>query len=338
MEHEQVAFCHDSETGLRSIIAIHSTALGPALGGVRMRPYAAMADALEDCLRLARGMTYKAAAAGLELGGGKSVIIGDPEQRQVRGAAPGSRPLHRIARRALHPRHRPRHLAGRPARDGPGDARGRRRGRRPLADNRGRGLRCRPGVRGARLRLTVVGGARRGYPGSGPSRRAAGRAGRRRRGRAGGRRRPGRPSASGRRSPLGSPGRAWRDPRAAVRHPRALRRRRRDQRRDDPSLRCRILVGGANNVLAAPEHGERLHELGVLYGPDFVANSGGIIFSRKSAGERRPSRSIGGSARSATPCARCCNEPSARGSHRRGPPTRSPRSAWPRPTRACRGS
>ena len=77
-EYEQVVFCHDAATGLRAIVAIHSTALGPSLGGTRFYPYPAEDDALEDVLRLARGMTYKSAAAGLDLGGGKAVIIGDP--------------------------------------------------------------------------------------------------------------------------------------------------------------------------------------------------------------------------------------------------------------------
>ncbi|MCC3312999.1 Glu/Leu/Phe/Val family dehydrogenase [Nocardia africana] len=76
--HEQVIFCRDAASGLRAIIAIHSTALGPALGGTRFYPYACEADALGDVLRLSRGMTFKAAAAGLRLGGGKAVIIGDP--------------------------------------------------------------------------------------------------------------------------------------------------------------------------------------------------------------------------------------------------------------------
>lgn len=75
--HEQVVFCHDEVTGLRAVIAIHDTTLGPALGGTRMWSYASDADALEDALRLARGMTYKSAAAGLNLGGGKAVIIGN---------------------------------------------------------------------------------------------------------------------------------------------------------------------------------------------------------------------------------------------------------------------
>lgn len=76
-EHEQVVFCHDKETGLKAIIAIHNTVLGPALGGTRMWTYASEADALNDVLRLSRGMSYKAAISGLNLGGGKAVIIGD---------------------------------------------------------------------------------------------------------------------------------------------------------------------------------------------------------------------------------------------------------------------
>ncbi|CAN5441482.1 Glu/Leu/Phe/Val dehydrogenase dimerization domain-containing protein [soil metagenome] len=76
--HEQVVIGNDEESGLRCIIAIHSTALGPALGGTRMYPYATDEDALVDVLRLSRGMSYKAACAGLDLGGGKAVIIGDP--------------------------------------------------------------------------------------------------------------------------------------------------------------------------------------------------------------------------------------------------------------------
>jgi glutamate dehydrogenase/leucine dehydrogenase len=76
--HEQVLYGYDKVSDLRAIIAIHSTALGPALGGTRFFPYQNEDEALEDVLRLSRGMTYKAAAAGLDLGGGKAVIIGDP--------------------------------------------------------------------------------------------------------------------------------------------------------------------------------------------------------------------------------------------------------------------
>src|SRR5258706_11656745 len=76
--HEQVVYCADKESGLSAIIAIHNTALGPALGGARMWTYASDQEALIDALRLSRGMTYKAAVAGLNLGGGKAVILGDP--------------------------------------------------------------------------------------------------------------------------------------------------------------------------------------------------------------------------------------------------------------------
>ena len=76
--HEQVVFVQDSDAGLTAIIGIHSTVLGPALGGTRMYPYATEEQALRDVLELSRGMTYKAAAAGLPLGGGKAVMIGDP--------------------------------------------------------------------------------------------------------------------------------------------------------------------------------------------------------------------------------------------------------------------
>ncbi len=76
--HEQVVFGNDPDSGLRCIVAIYSTALGPALGGTRFYPYASEEDALVDVLRLSKGMAYKAACAGLDLGGGKAVIVGDP--------------------------------------------------------------------------------------------------------------------------------------------------------------------------------------------------------------------------------------------------------------------
>jgi leucine dehydrogenase len=77
MNHEQLVFCNDKETGLKAIIAIHDTTLGPALGGTRMWNYNCDNDAIIDVLRLSRGMTFKAAITGLSLGGGKAVIIGD---------------------------------------------------------------------------------------------------------------------------------------------------------------------------------------------------------------------------------------------------------------------
>ncbi|MFO1444941.1 Glu/Leu/Phe/Val dehydrogenase [Bacillus sp. Bva_UNVM-123] len=79
-EHEQVVFCNDETTGLKAIIAIHNTTLGPALGGCRMLPYENEEAALKDVLRLSKGMTYKCAAADVDFGGGKAVIIGDPHK------------------------------------------------------------------------------------------------------------------------------------------------------------------------------------------------------------------------------------------------------------------
>lgn len=80
-DHEQVVFCRDDAVGLRAIIAIHDTTLGPALGGTRLYDYGSEQDALRDVLRLSRGMTYKASVAGLDLGGGKAVIIADPSMK-----------------------------------------------------------------------------------------------------------------------------------------------------------------------------------------------------------------------------------------------------------------
>ncbi len=79
-DHEEVVYCYDKDCGLKAIIAVHNTTLGPALGGTRMWPYKTEDDALVDVLRLSKGMTYKASAAGLNLGGGKAVIIGDPKK------------------------------------------------------------------------------------------------------------------------------------------------------------------------------------------------------------------------------------------------------------------
>ena len=82
-DHEEVLFAFDRITGLRAIIAVHDTTLGPALGGTRMWPYETEAEALNDVLRLSRGMTYKSALAGLDLGGGKAVIIGDARTQKT---------------------------------------------------------------------------------------------------------------------------------------------------------------------------------------------------------------------------------------------------------------
>lgn len=82
-DHEQVVFCSDDKSGLKAIIAVHNSNLGPALGGCRMWPYATEEEAVRDVLRLSRGMTYKSAMANLKLGGGKSVIIGNPRTHKT---------------------------------------------------------------------------------------------------------------------------------------------------------------------------------------------------------------------------------------------------------------
>ncbi|PWN05802.1 Glu/Leu/Phe/Val family dehydrogenase [Rhodohalobacter mucosus] len=85
MEHEQIVFCSRPEVGLKAIIAIHDTTLGPSLGGVRMWNYSSEKEAIRDVLRLSRGMTYKSAISGLNLGGGKAVIIGDSRTQKSEG-------------------------------------------------------------------------------------------------------------------------------------------------------------------------------------------------------------------------------------------------------------
>jgi leucine dehydrogenase len=82
-DHEQIVFCNDKDTGLKAIIGIHNTVLGPALGGTRMWNYANESEALNDVLRLSRGMTFKSAITGLNLGGGKAVIIGDSKTQKT---------------------------------------------------------------------------------------------------------------------------------------------------------------------------------------------------------------------------------------------------------------
>ena len=82
-DHEQVVFCSDDKSGLKAIIAVHNSNLGPALGGCRMWPYATEEEAIRDVLRLSRGMTYKSAMANIKLGGGKSVVIGNPRTQKT---------------------------------------------------------------------------------------------------------------------------------------------------------------------------------------------------------------------------------------------------------------
>ena len=188
--HEQVVFCQDAQSGLRAIIAIYSTALGPALGGTRFYPYPTEDAALADVLNLSRAMAYKNALAGLDLGGGKAVIIGDPGRGQVRGAAARLRPLRRSRSAAATSPPATSAPTARTWTSSPGSA-GYVTGRTVAERRRGRLLRPH------RVRR-VPGHARRGRARLG--RRQPGRAHGRRRGRRQGRPPPGRPPGRGRRA------------------------------------------------------------------------------------------------------------------------------------------
>lgn len=98
---EEVVFCHDEDSGLKAIIAINDTTLGPALGGTRMKDYATEEEALLDACRLARAMTYKAALADLDLGGGKAVILGDPSRKSEALLRAYGRFVHRLGGRYI---------------------------------------------------------------------------------------------------------------------------------------------------------------------------------------------------------------------------------------------
>lgn len=278
VEHEQVVFCHDAETGLRSIIAIHSTALGPGLGGVRMVPYPDVGAALHDCLRLARGMTYKAAAAGLDLGGAKSVIIGDPATdkteelllahgrfieslagRYIPGIDMGTTQddLRVIGRST-------REVAGVGEDPSPFTALGvysaieataaRLFG---TADLTGRVVAVQGvGHVGDALAQLLVKGDAEVLLADVNAERAAAVAER-----------------------VGARAVAATDIlgiRCDILVPSAVGGVVNDKTLD--ALQCHALVGAANNVLEGARHGDALRERGILYGVDFVANSGGIIF------------------------------------------------------------
>lgn len=275
--YEQVVFCHDAASGLRSIIVVHDTTLGPALGGVRMWPYADEQEALIDCMRLARGMTFKAAAAGVNLGGAKSVIIGDPNRDK-------SEALLRAHGRFIQS------LGGRYI---------------PGID---------VGTEMADLEVIGVEAERVSCVGRDPSPMTA--LGAFEAIRACLRAKDGDDSLSGVRvcvQGAGHVGTVLAELLAAegaelliadVAEDRAKALAARLDGKvvpaDEavaadcdvlapcamgaiindaslPELRCRIVAGSANNVLERPDHGEALHERGILYAPDFCANAGGLI-------------------------------------------------------------
>lgn len=274
---EQVVFCQDAATGLRSIIAVHDTTLGPALGGVRMRPYTSEEEALTDCLRLARGMTFKAAIAGVSLGGGKSVIIGDPKREKTEALLRA----HGRFIQTLHGRYIPGVDAGTGVADLEVIGREAERVSCVRADPSPlTALGVLEGIREcvrARLGADSLAGVRvrvqgAGHVGGSLAEQLA---------------------AEGAEVVLADADDALAkevaDRIGAVRvDPEELLGGPCDvlapcayggvvDDRTLQDLRCAVVAGGANNVLAEPRHGEELHARGILYAPDYCINSGGLI-------------------------------------------------------------
>jgi leucine dehydrogenase len=282
-EYEEVVFFHDPPTGLRAIVAIHSTTLGPALGGTRFYPFATDEEALRDVLRLSRGMTYKAAAAGLDLGGGKAVIVGDPKRIKTEELLRAyGRFIETLGGRYITAedigtdrddmdmiRRETRYVTGvAPELGGSGDpspvtAYGVYLGLMACAEEawQQHGLEGRTvAVQGVGkvgyhlVKHLVEGGARVVVADV----------------------------------DVDSVARAVRDFGVETTEPDKIHATECDifapcamggMIRDDtiPELKCRVVAGSANNQLERPEHGEALAELGILYAPDYVINAGGLI-------------------------------------------------------------
>jgi len=282
--HEQVLRVEDAGSGLVGFIAIHSTWAGPAVGGLRMRPYGSEQEALTDVLRLSRGMTYKNAAAGLPLGGGKAVILGDPATAKTpallsafgralatlggrywtaedMGMTPADMAI--IARETEFVAGLP---GGRPFASGdpsPVTARGIFNAIRTTARHRfgsaeltGRHVALQGlGHVGAHLgALLHAAGARLTVADIDPARVARARA----------------DWGAGAATPEGIL-----TVEADILAPCAIGAIL--NAGTIPALRVAAVAGGANNQLATPEDGRRLHARGILYAPDYVANAGGII-------------------------------------------------------------
>jgi leucine dehydrogenase len=277
--HEQVVFARDAAAGLTAIIAVHSTALGPALGGCRIWPYASEAEALTDVLRLSRGMTYKAALAGLALGGGKSVILADPrtEKTPAMMRAMG-RAVDRLGGRYIVAEDvgatvadmdeiaiETAHVSGTSATVGdpsPWTARGVCLAMEAAARHRW----------GEALEGRTVSVAGLGNVGSGLCRQLA---------RAGARLVVSDIRGEAVRQIVAETGAAAVEPEAAhavpadVFAPCALGAGL--NARTIPEIRAQLVCGAANNQLATPEDGNRLAARGILYAPDYLVNAGGLI-------------------------------------------------------------
>ena len=277
--HEEVLVHRDPQSGLRCVVAIHDTRLGPAAGGTRMRVYPSLDEAATDALRLARAMTYKSAMAEMPFGGGKAVILGDPARDKTRALLAAyarvidgyggrfntgcdlgmeERDMAVLSRLTRHVHYSP---AGERLDTADLAALGVFESIRAAAVVLGRAL---EGLHVAVQGLGNVGfrlaprlakaGSRRTVAALDPARaeRAA--------------------------EELGAAAvdaAAIYDAPADVFSPNAAT----GVLNDDtiPRLRCRAVVGGANEQLALPRHGDALHARGILYGPDYVVNAGGLL-------------------------------------------------------------
>ncbi|MCL6625582.1 Leu/Phe/Val dehydrogenase [Alicyclobacillus shizuokensis] len=282
-DYEQVVFCHDQASGLRAVIAIHDTTLGPALGGCRMWSYGSEEEALLDALRLARGMTYKNAAAGLNLGGGKTVVIGNPKTDKSEAMF---RALGRYIQ-SLNGRYITAEDVGTTVDDmdlihketpyvtGVSQAYGSSGSPSPmtaLGVFRGMQATAQVALGSADLAgrtVAVQGLGSVGYALAEYVHKAGGRlvvtdiheeAVRR--------------AANLLHAEVVDPNEIF-SVECDIFAPCALG----GVLNDDtiPRLRCQAIAGSANNQLAEPRHGNRLHEIGILYAPDYVINAGGVI-------------------------------------------------------------
>ena len=282
-EYEEVVFFHDPPTGLRAIVAIHSTTLGPSLGGTRFYPFESEQEALRDVLRLARGMTYKAAAAGLDLGGGKAIIIGDPKRIKSEELLRAyGRFIETLGGRYITAedigtnrddmdmiRRETRYVTGvSPELGGSGDpspvtAYGVFLGMTACAEEAWQEHR----LEGRRVAVQGVGKV--GYHVVKHLVEA-------------------KASVVVSDVDVDAVGRVVRDFGVDTAEPDKIHAQECDIFapcamggiiRDDtiPELKCRVVAGSANNQLDRPEHGEALAEMGILYAPDYVINAGGLI-------------------------------------------------------------
>jgi leucine dehydrogenase len=296
----------DADTGLRAVIAIHSTALGPAGGGVRFRPYPSEREAMVDAMRLARGMTYKYAAAGIDLGGGKAVIVGDPEKEKSEallrafgrmvdqlggeyylaedvGTTPEDTAT--IFKETRYVLSLPEHLGG-PGDVAPATALGSVEAMRACAgrvwgtpDLAGRSVALQGlgAVGYEAVRLLVEAGARVVVADVDEAkvRRAREEYG-----------------------VVAVPAEEIYDQDVDVFGPYALGAVINDH--TIPRLKARVVAGAANNVLAEERHGTELERRGIVYAVDFVANSGGTVYDeemvygawREREGRFRPERAM----------------------------------------------